>query len=274
LTVIAARYALTHGFAPIAFTALRQIGSTAIIVAFCLKSERSLAIGRDARPLAAVAMLLGFANQVCLVYAVHLTSASTVGLVLGTVPIITMLIAAALAIEPLTARGAAAATVSFLGVMLISISVGQIAGGIAGAAFALLTAATWAGYSVVIARLSRYASPMRLSAAVMLGYTPLLVVVAAPQLAAEDYASVSPAVWACVIGVAIAVGIATPIWYYAIETVGPSRATLFANFQPFLVVVLGVLLLSETLTVSTILGGAAIACGLWIAWRARTRVVA
>ena len=38
------------------------------------------------------------------------------------------------------------------------------------------------------------------------------------------------------------------LWFTAIDRVGPSRASLFANLQFFLAAVFGVILLSETIT--------------------------
>src|SRR5918912_1465779 len=48
------------------------------------------------------------------------------------------------------------------------------------------------------------------------------------------------------------------LWFTAIDRVGPSRAALFANLQPFLGVVIALLLLSEHLNRWEIVGGVAI----------------
>jgi drug/metabolite transporter (DMT)-like permease len=57
------------------------------------------------------------------------------------------------------------------------------------------------------------------------------------------------------------------LWFTAIDRVGPSRATLVANLQPFLAALFAVVLLSETITVVQVLGGAAIAISLAVARR-------
>ena len=54
------------------------------------------------------------------------------------------------------------------------------------------------------------------------------------------------------------------LWFTAIDRVGPSRATLFANLQPFFAVLFAVLLLSEHLSGWEIAGGVAIAVGIVI----------
>jgi drug/metabolite transporter (DMT)-like permease len=52
------------------------------------------------------------------------------------------------------------------------------------------------------------------------------------------------------------------LWFTAIDRVGPSRAAVFANLQPFLAAVIAVLLLSEDLTRYQIAGGLAIGAGI------------
>jgi drug/metabolite transporter (DMT)-like permease len=46
--------------------------------------------------------------------------------------------------------------------------------------------------------------------------------------------------------------------------VGPARASVFANLQPFLAAVFSLLILSEPLTRLQVVGGIAIACGILI----------
>ncbi len=55
------------------------------------------------------------------------------------------------------------------------------------------------------------------------------------------------------------------LWFTAVHRVGPGRATLFSNLQPFLGALFAVVLLSEPLTASEIFGGALIATAIFIA---------
>jgi drug/metabolite transporter (DMT)-like permease len=59
------------------------------------------------------------------------------------------------------------------------------------------------------------------------------------------------------------------LWFKAIDQVGPSRATLVANLQPFIAALFAVLLLSETITPLQICGGVLIAGGIALARRPR-----
>jgi drug/metabolite transporter (DMT)-like permease len=59
------------------------------------------------------------------------------------------------------------------------------------------------------------------------------------------------------------------LWFTAIDRVGPSRASLFANLQPFLAAIIALLLLSEKITTIQIVGGLAIGGGIVLSSRRR-----
>ncbi len=51
------------------------------------------------------------------------------------------------------------------------------------------------------------------------------------------------------------------LWFRVVHRIGPARATLAANLQPFVAAVLAVVLLSEPLGLAQIAGGVLIAVG-------------
>ena len=63
------------------------------------------------------------------------------------------------------------------------------------------------------------------------------------------------------------------LWFHSLDRIGPARATLAANMQPFVAALFAVVLLSETLTLTQIGGGALIAAGI-LGARRRTPAVA
>jgi drug/metabolite transporter (DMT)-like permease len=207
-------------------------------------------------------------NQLGFVYSLQYTTASTAALVFGTLPIFTMLTARLTGVERLSKRFVAAAGVSFLGVLLVALGAhGEVAGSPKGILLALLGSATWAVYSVAIAPLMRTYSPFRISALALLMGAALILPTAAPQLADQDW-DLSPLVWT-ILGVSI-IGplvITNVLWFTAIDRVGPSRASLYANLQPFLGALFALLLLSEEMTVLQVVGGLAIAAGIALSRR-------
>src|SRR5918912_2199591 len=170
------KYVLEHGFQPLAYSVIRYGGAALLFAALTIRREGGLSVSRRDVPLLLVAAGLGvLLNQLTYMYAVKLTTASTVALILGTTPIFTALIARLVGVERLSRRFWAASVVSFGGAALVALgSKGGISGNVAGDLLAVGTAATWAAYTVIVAPLMRSYSPFRISAVVLLvGWVPL-----------------------------------------------------------------------------------------------------
>jgi drug/metabolite transporter (DMT)-like permease len=266
LNIVVTRYVVTNGFHPLAFATVRYFAAILLFLVFTWSRERSFRIARRDLRLVGIAAAIIFLNQLAFVTAAHLTSASTLGLVLGTVPIFAGVLATIVGLERPGRPFWVAGAVSFGGVALIAAGAGGgFSGALLGDIFALATAATWAGYSVAIAPLMRRYSPFRISSVVLpLGWLPLAVV-SIPQLSTQTLDGFG---WTMSLAVAFAVVgplfLTNILWFTAIGKVGPSRATLFANLEPFFAVLFAVLLLSESLNGLEIAGGVAIAAGIVI----------
>jgi len=258
------KYALTHGFQPLAYSAIRYGTAAIIFTVFTARREGWVRIGRRDWMLLALAAAVGiWLNQVGYVYAIKLTTASTTALILGITPIFAALGAWALGFERLPGRFWFAAAVSFLGVALVAGGSGSsITGSVVGDLLAVLTAVTWAAYSLVVAPLMGRHSPYRISAIVLvLGWIPLAIT-ASHQLATQNW-DLSWQVYACLVYATVGPLVITNVlWYTAVSRVGASRATLFANIQPFFAALIAVVLLSEPLSWLQVAGGAAIALAL------------
>jgi len=114
-------------------------------------------------------------------------------------------------------------------------------------------------------------SPFRISAVVLvLGWIPLALI-SIPQVASQEF-SFGWKVWLgfgyAIVGPLFLTNI---LWFTAIDRVGPSRASLFANLQPFFAVLFALLLLSESLHALEIVGGVLIFGGI-VLERVRRRV--
>jgi drug/metabolite transporter (DMT)-like permease len=222
----------------------------------------------------AVAALFGiFLNQVSYVYAIKFTNASTTALILGSTPIFAALIAYAIGLERMSSRFWVATFVSFGGVGLVAIGSGQVRGDIKGDLLGVATAATWAAYSVAIAPLMRRYSPYRISAIVLVIGWIAVAATGSHQLATQSF-HLRWEVWALLAFAVLGPLVLTNIlWFKALDRVGPSHATLFANAQPFVAVIFAVLLLGESLSWLQIAGGVAIGVGIWLARRRREELV-
>jgi len=264
------RYALTHGWHPLAYSALRYSAGALLFATFTFGSERSFRIGgrRDVGLLLFAAAVGIWLNQLAYVYAIKLTNASTVALIVGITPVFVALGAFAVGLERASRRFWLAASVSLAGVAVVALgSGGDVALDLWGNVLALATAATWAAYAIVLAPLMRRYSPYRISAIVLLiGCVPL-VAMAVEQLRRQEF-SLGFLPWAAIVFATLGPLVLTNVlWFRSVAIVGPSRATLYANIQPFVAAVLAFAILSEPLGPLQIAGGFLIAGGIVLSRR-------
>jgi drug/metabolite transporter (DMT)-like permease len=271
LNFTVSKYILDEGLHPLAYSSVRYACAALIFATITLAWEGTLRIGRGDLPLIAGCTVVLFANQLSFVYALDFTTASTVALLFGTLPIFTALIARGSGVERHSLAFWIAAGLSFAGVALVALgSGGNLSADLKGDGLAVLGAATWAAYSVAISPLMRRYSPFRLSAVFLLAVTVALFAAGSGQLARQSF-DFGGLVW---LGFAFAVlgplVLTNLLWFTAIDRVGPSRASLFANLQPFLAAIVALVVLHEHITTVQIAGGLAIAGGIGLASRQRT----
>lgn len=260
------KYVLSHGFQPLAYASLRFGMAASLLAGLAYAREQSFSMRRRDLVLLAGAALIGIClNQLTFVYAIKLTTATTVALLFGTLPVMTGIFARLLGIERLNSRFWMAAALAFGGAALVALGSGTgVSAQLWGDLLGFAASATWAWYTVSVSPLLHRYSTVRVSAvAFTIGTIPLLFV-GLPQLARQDYHQ--PATIWLLLAFAI-VGplvIANLLWFGGISRVGPARASVFANLQPFLAAVFSLLILSEPLTRLQVVGGIAIACGILI----------
>ena len=270
LNFTVSKYILDHGFRPLSYSSMRYAAAALLFAGITLPREGSLRIGRRELPLVAGATTVLFLNQLCFIYALRFTTATTVALLFGTLPIFTALLARGTGVERQSIRFWVAALLSFGGVALVAIgSGGNLSTNLKGDALAVGGAATWAAYSVAISPLMQRYSPFRLSAVFLLAVTVPLALAGSSQLQGQEF-HFGWLVWVgfafAVVGPLVTTNL---LWFTAIDRVGPSRASLFANLQPFLAAIVALLVLSEQITMVQVPGGLALAGGIAIAPRVR-----
>jgi drug/metabolite transporter (DMT)-like permease len=268
LNLSVTRYILTHGLLPLSYASVRYGLAAAIFVGLTLLAERTVHVARRHLPLIGLAVVALWLNQMSFVFALDRTTASTIGLLLGAIPIFAALLGLALGTEHPTRRFWLAAAISFVGVALVAAGSGsEVSGGAVGIFLGLSTGATWAAYSVIVAPLISTYSPSRVSALVLPATWALLVVAGVGQLGEQDW-DVGWEVWALLVFATIGPLVLTNVlWFRSIHRIGPAKATLAANLQPFVAAVLAVVLLSEPLGLLQVVGGVLIAAGILVARR-------
>ena len=262
LNITVTKFMFEHGWRPLAYGTIRYFVAIVLFWCFTYWRERSFRIARGDIRLVLLAAASIFLNQLCFVYGVKLAQASTVALLLGTTPVFIGLISLVFRLEHLASAFWIGAAVTFGGVALIAVANGSVGSSLSGTVIAIATALTWACYTVSIAPLMRRYSPYRISALVLaIGWVPLALS-GIGQLREETF-SFHWTVW---LGFAYAVVgplfLTNILWFTAVDRVGPSRAALFANLQPFFAVFFALVLLSESLHPLEIAGGLLIFAGI------------
>jgi drug/metabolite transporter (DMT)-like permease len=271
LNLTVSRYILVHGFQPLAYGSVRYGLAALVFASLTLAVERSLSIARRHLPLVVAAAAVLYVNQIGFVYALDTTSASVLALILGATPIFAALAGLALGTETLSSRFWTGALLSFAGVALVAVGAGgELSGDLGGVLLGILTAATWAAYSMLVTPLMRTYSASRISSVVLaLAWVPITIT-GANQLRTQDWA-LGWEVWALLVFATLGPLVLTNIlWFRSLDRIGPARATLAANLQPFVAAALAVVLLSETLDPLELAGGALIAAGILAARRRGT----
>lgn len=269
LNLTLSRYVLTNGLLPLAYSTIRYGVAGLIFLVLALCWERSLRIPRtEWRWVAASAGAL-WLNQIAFVYALSKTTASTVALVLGATPIFAALLGLLLGTERPSRRFWLGAALSFAGVGLVAAGSGtEASGDLGGILLAVLTAATWAAYSVAVTPLMQHAPAIRISAVVIPLAWVGIAAVGLPQMLREDWAALDWNVWAIVALATLGpLVITTILWFRVLDRIGPARATLATNLQPFVAAVFAVVLLSEQITWIQVAGGLLVAVGILVARR-------
>ncbi len=265
----ALRYAV-DSFNPLAFSSVRFAVGAALYALFVWWRERSLHIAR--RDLAAVALLalVGiFINQIAVIYAIKQAGAANIGMLMASAPIIAALLALRLGHERIGKRHIAGIAVAATGALMVLYGGGGVGGApFVGWVLGLITAATWATYSVLVRPLMGRYSAERLSAAVLLMGSAMLIPVSLPQIADQDWSAPSPNAWLAVgYSIVLSLLVTNILWFDGIHRVGAARATVFLYFEPFCVAVIAMIILHEHVSTAEWIGGVVILAGVLVARR-------
>jgi drug/metabolite transporter (DMT)-like permease len=190
-------------------------------------------------------------------------------LIFATFPLLTMVFAAALGRERLTAR-------KTLGVLLTVVGVGVALGDRAlerggapdrwmGEVAVLASAAIGAICSVLYRPyLTRYPT-LRVSAFAMLASVAFLALLAAGEGFFSAPPRFTPGGWLAVLFIGVASGAGYFLWMWALGHAPPTQVTVFLGLSPLTAAALGAWLLHEPVSVTALLGVALVGLGLWLA---------
>jgi drug/metabolite transporter (DMT)-like permease len=267
LNFVAMKYSLAHGFAPLVFASLRWLLSGILLGSLVCRQTPKVSLTRSqALTVLSLALVGVWLNQLSLTYAIRLTPASEVALAFGLLPLVIGIFIHFGNIEKVPMLHWFATLVSLSGVVLIVAgSHASVGHSYVGILLTLVSVMAFAFYSVAAAPLLRYfsAGSIQASTAVVGGCG--LAIIGAAQFLTQNWSLSSLTLLAFVYSSVAVLVIGNTLWFRAISRVGPRRASVYVNLQPFLGALFAVILLSESLSTIEILGGLLICAGIVLA---------
>ncbi|WGS44066.1 DMT family transporter [Burkholderia sp. JSH-S8] len=277
-TVIASRLA-AGGLPPFTATALRFLIATPLLFAL-MRAQRlrwPRVSRRDAALLVVQAAAGGVGYTVLLMYGTRLSSPLDAGVMLGTLPAMSTLIAAVLLRERQTPRDWAAAALATSGVLLVTFTPGHAAPSmqtLAGDALVLAAVACEAMFILLNRRLAAPLAPLALSTAMSgLGFL-LALVPAAFEWRAAAAGWITGAVAAIVYYALVPTVLGYLCWYAGSARTSGTEAALFTAIAPVSAVLFAVTLFGEALNATRLAGIALVIVGMLVgAMRRRASAV-
>lgn len=262
---------------PLAVAALRVLVAAPILLLLAWRLERARLPRGHFKELALLGFLGVFANQVLFIVGLARTTATNAAILMPSIPVFTVLVAAVGRVERLTPRRAAGVAVAVLGALVLldptrlSLSQGTALGDL----LILLNCLAYAAYLVLQRPLLQRLPPLTLIAwAFVFGGVGVLVV-AAPTMVGFSPAGVPAGAW---LGLAYIVLIPTAVNYalnsWAIRRSSPALAATYTTLQPVVAAALGMLFLSESVGGRQLAGFALIVAGLSFLSEGRPRQTA
>lgn len=202
--------------------------------------------------------------QLGFVLGLERTSPFSSALLIGTVPVFTMVLLTAIG-ERQPARAWVGVGVALLGVMIFLLDQLGAPGELVGDLLSVGSAVSFAGYGVLNRPLvQRYPAATYTAYTLLAGSVPLLAI-GAPLAVAQNWAAVSVGSW-LVVGymVVLPVYVAYMIWNWAIARRGAAVASSFTLLVPVVSGLLSVIFLAEPFDAGKLVGAAIVLVGLVI----------
>ena len=213
--------------------------------------------------------------QLLFIYGIDKTLAGNSSLILATVPVWTLLLATTLNKERHGIGVWSGIIITLVGIFFVVSGSGtnlSLDGNLpVGDLLVLLSAITWALYTVGSQNLTREYGALPVTAWTLCIATPGLVLAGSKSLWSMDLGKVPLLSW---IGVAyagiMALAIAYYFWNYSLEKIGAPRTAAFSNLVPVVALSTALILLKEIPSTSQLIGTGIILIGLWITRRGKS----
>ena len=255
---------LVH-LSPLALAGVRAMVAAPLVMAFAWHLERVVPRRRDLPALAGLGLLGVLGNQVLYILGLQLTTAGTAGILMPSIPVFALAIAAALGIERLDRRRVTGVGLAVAGALVL-LGPGGVAGGggsTLGNLLILGNCASYAAYLVLQRPLLFRLPPLTVVAWTFFFGGIATVAVSAPAMLRATFSALPAAAWW---GVAYIILIPTAINYvlnsWALRRSSPALVATYTTLQPVIATALAFLFLHERPGLRELGGFSLIASGL------------
>lgn len=256
---------------PAAGSFLRFAVASLLLVAIIWQVEGRLPIPsrKQMIPLLLLGMTGVAAYNIFFFLGLKIIPASRASLIVATNPVFIALGSALLFKDRLTSKRIAGIALCLTGAVIV-ISRGDIMALLSqgvgtGETFILGCIVSWVSYSLIGRGVLKEISPLVAVAYACLIGTIILAVPAVLEGMIPALTGYSLTSWLGILFLGILGTVVAFIWYYeGIKALGPTRAAVFINFVPVSGVLLGWLILDETINISLVLGALLVIGGAWL----------
>jgi drug/metabolite transporter (DMT)-like permease len=269
---------VVHQAGPASLALLRYAIGVCCLLPVVLLSARVRFARRDLLPIA----LLGITQFGILIALLNVGLAyipsARAALIFATLPLLTMLLSAALGRERLTATKSAGVLLTIVGVGLAlgekALQRGDAAHVWIGELAVFASAVSGAVCSVLYRPYLRKYPTLPVSAFAMLASVAFLAILAAGEGFFGALPRFTPRGWLAVLFIGVNSGIGYYLWLWALNHAPATQVTVFLSLSPVTAAVLGALLLSEPVSPGALTGLVGVAAGLVLAHRPETAAAA
>ena len=263
---------LAVGHVPPAGIVVVRMAGGAVLFTLIAWQRGTLTIRRRDLPFIGLCALLGTViNQEMFIHGLARSTATNAVVLGSTIPVFTAITAIVLGREPARARRIAGMAIAFGGVALLvgAERLSTSSEHLVGSAMVLINAVSYGVYLVIVRPLAERYDPFALLAVMFVIGTPLVAplgvhaLAEAPSLVADDYAFLA-------FLIAIPTIAAYGLVQTALKRADASLVAVYIYLQPVVAAIGAAFVLDEVIEVRTVICGAMVLFGVWLAARART----
>jgi len=224
---------------------------------------------RQDRPRLALICLAMFGYNLGSVYGLERIGAGVAGLIIGTQPLLIVLLAAGLGVERITGSILAGLGLALLGTLALFWSdfQGEIGSGMwkLGVLFVFLSGASWAIYTVASRPLVARYGAWQISAASIIGASIPMAALASARTIDVAFAMTTRQWFEMLFMIVMGTLVTAATWNYAAVRMPPAVAGIFLYLIPVIAVAAGAAILGEAVSANILVGGALILGGVAVA---------